>query len=74
MNNTDAKNTQVGGSHYKDMAIKPRDYIKANNIGWDEGNAIKYISRWRSKNGIQDLEKAIHYLQMVIDEEKENNN
>jgi hypothetical protein len=67
-----AATTQVGGNHYKDMPIPPREYIKANNIGWDEGNAIKYISRWREKNGIQDLEKAIHYIQLLIEEETNN--
>jgi hypothetical protein len=58
---------QVGGSHYKDMAITPRDYILANNIEWDAGNVIKYVSRYKNKNGLQDLEKAKHYLEMLIE-------
>lgn len=58
--------TQVGGSHYKDMKIQPLDYISANNLGFLEGNAIKYITRYKSKGGIQDIEKAIHYLQLLI--------
>lgn len=60
---------QVGGSHYKTMKITPREFIKANNIGWDEGNAIKYICRWKTKNGIEDLDKAIHYLNLLREEQ-----
>lgn len=64
--------TQVGGNHYKSKAIQPVEYIHANNIGYFEGNVIKYVTRWRDKNGIQDLEKAIHYLELLIDLEKAN--
>lgn len=67
---------QVGGEHYKVKAIEPWDYIIANNIGYLEGNIIKYISRWKDKNGLQDLEKARHYLDKLIEtsyqEEKDN--
>ena len=59
--------TQVGGSHYKDMAIQPIDFIHANDLGYMEGCAIKYICRHGKKNGKQDLEKAIHYLQLLIE-------
>jgi hypothetical protein len=59
--------TQVGGSHYKEMNIQPIEYIMKNNIGFIEGNAIKYISRWRSKGGVEDLKKARHYLDMLIE-------
>lgn len=62
--------TQVGGSHYTDMAIQPATYILANNLGWAEGDAIAYISRWRSKNGVEDLKKAQHMLQMLIESEE----
>lgn len=58
---------QEGGSHYKDMRIQPVEYIHANNIPFIEGNVIKYVSRWRNKNGIQDLKKAMHFLQLLID-------
>lgn len=58
---------QVGGAHYKDLAIQPIDFIMANNLGYCEANAIKYICRHHKKNGKQDLEKAIHYLQMLIE-------
>lgn len=57
---------QISGSHYKDMPIQPVEYIHANAIGYFEGNVIKYISRWRKKNGIADLEKAKHYIELLI--------
>ena len=66
------KNTQVGGSHYKDMKIQPIDFIVGNNLGYIEGNIIKYISRYKAKNGLQDLEKAKHYLEMLIENEGSN--
>ena len=62
-----ARDRQVGGSHY-DYAIQPIDFIMKNNIPFAEGNIIKYVVRHRDKNGKQDLEKAIHYLQMLIEE------
>ena len=58
--------TQVGGTHYKNFAIQPAEFIMANNIPWAEGNAIKYIVRHKSKNGREDLEKAKHYIDMII--------
>jgi len=57
---------QVGGTHYKDMSIQPVEYIHANAMGYLEGNVIKYISRWRKKNGMADLEKARHYIDLLI--------
>jgi hypothetical protein len=57
---------QVGGDHYKSLKIQPVEYIHANGIGYFEGNVIKYVSRWRSKNGIKDLEKARHYIDLLI--------
>lgn len=67
-----ALETQIGGNHYKDKAIQPVEYIHANNIGYFEGNIIKYVTRWKDKNGIQDLKKAIHYLELLIDLENKN--
>lgn len=64
---------QVGGSHYRDMEIQPIEYILKNKIGFSEGNVIKYVSRWRSKGGIQDLEKAVQTLQQLISHEKSKN-
>lgn len=59
---------QIGGSHYRDLPMQPIDFILANNIPFCEGNAIKYICRHRVKGGVQDIEKAIHYLEMVRDD------
>ena len=59
-------NVQVGGNHYKDFAIQPTEYIFMNDIPFIEGNIIKYISRWRTKNGIEDLRKVIHYVELLI--------
>ena len=58
---------QEGGNHYKGMAIQPVEYIYKNGIGYLEGNVIKYISRWKSKNGVEDLEKAKHYIDLLIE-------
>jgi hypothetical protein len=58
---------QIGGSHYKDSKIQPIEYILENNIGYIEGNVIKYVSRWKQKNGVQDLKKARHYLDLLIE-------
>jgi len=57
---------QVGGGHYKGLAIQPITYIFANGLGFAEGNVIKYVTRWRAKNGIEDLKKAQHYLELLI--------
>lgn len=65
-----AKDQQVGGDHYKSMAIQPFEYIVANGLGFLEGNVIKYVSRYKSKGGVADLEKAIHSLQLLIEEMK----
>ena len=58
---------QVGGDHYRGKAIQPIIYIHANNLGFCEGNVVKYITRWREKNGIADLEKAKHYIELLIE-------
>jgi hypothetical protein len=62
-----AKNEQIGGSHYKDMSIQPIEYILANGLGYCEGNVIKYVSRYKFKNGVEDLKKARHYLDLLIE-------
>ncbi len=61
-------NRQVGGSHYKDMPIQPSLYIRANKLGWFEGNIVKYISRHAMKGGRQDVEKVIHYAELLLEE------
>lgn len=63
---------QVSGNHYKDLPIQPVEYIYANALGYFEGNVIKYVSRWRKKNGIADLEKAKHYIELLIELEQRN--
>jgi hypothetical protein len=65
--NAIANSLQVGGSHYKDKAIQPWDYIASNNLGYLEGNVVKYVSRWREKGGLEDLKKAQHYLTKLIE-------
>jgi hypothetical protein len=62
-----ALESQVAGGHYKDMKIQVVEFIHANGIGYLEGNAIKYLCRWRKKNGIEDLKKAQHYIQLLIE-------
>jgi hypothetical protein len=66
---TSALQTQIGGSHYTNMAIQPIEYILANTIPFPEGNVIKYVSRWRNKGGVKDLEKAVHHLKLLIEHE-----
>ena len=56
---------QVGGSHYKDCAIEPIEYIMANNLGYCEGNIVKYITRHAAKGGVDDIEKVIHYCELL---------
>jgi hypothetical protein len=63
---------QVGGSHYRDKGIQPIIYIHANDLGFCEGNVVKYVTRWRDKNGVADLRKAIHYLELLIELEGKN--
>lgn len=58
---------QIGGSHYSSMAIQPAEFIHRNGLGFLEGNIIKYVVRHKSKNGVEDLKKARHYLDMLID-------
>ena len=62
-----ALDRQVAGNHYKDLPIQPVEYIHANAMGYLEGNVVKYVSRWRKKNGIADLEKAKHYIELLIE-------
>lgn len=65
-----ALDTQVGGSHYKDMAIQPMTYSMVNGLDACQHTIIKYVSRFRQKNGIEDLEKAKHCLDLLIEFEK----
>jgi hypothetical protein len=67
----DSTSNQVGGNHYKDCKIQPTEFIHANNIPFIEGNIIKYVIRHRNKNGIEDLKKAKHYIDLLIQFEYE---
>lgn len=61
---------QEGGDHYKTLKIQPIEYIHANGIPFAEGSVIKYVTRWRAKNGIADLKKARHFLDLLIELEE----
>ena len=62
-----AYDKQVGGSHYKKMKIQPSKFVIENELLFPEGNVIKYICRHRYKNGKEDLEKAVHFIEMIIE-------
>ena len=62
-----ANDIQIAGDHYKAKAVQPWDYIASNNLGYFEGNIVKYVSRWKNKGGIEDLRKARHYLDKLIE-------
>jgi hypothetical protein len=57
---------QVGGKHYKTFRIQPYEFISKNNLSFFQGNVVKYVCRYKDKNGIQDLEKIIHYCELEI--------
>ena len=60
-------------NHYKDKKIEPITYIQQNQSSFEEGNVVKYITRWRQKGGIQDLRKAKQYIDYLISYEKDKN-
>ena len=62
-----ASEKQIGGSHYKDCAIQPVDYIVENKLDFLEGNVVKYITRHKTKNGIEDIRKVIHYAELILE-------
>ena len=64
-----AHKKQVGGDHYKRMAIQPSHYIVRNKLGWYEGNIVKYITRHSIKGGKQDIEKVIHYDELLLEDQ-----
>ena len=63
----DSLDEQVDGNHYKKMKIQPAYFINENRLEFAEGNAIKYICRHKSKGKSKDIEKAIHYLEMILE-------
>jgi len=64
-----ALDKQISGNHYKDCKIQPIEYIQANGLSYLEGNVIKYTTRHSKKNGKADIEKAIHYLELILEME-----
>ena len=64
---------QIGGSHYRKMKIQPSTFINENKLLFAEGNAIKYIIRHRDKGKKQDILKAIHFLEMIIERDYNEN-
>ena len=64
---------QVGGSHYKSFRIQPYEFISKNNLSFFQGNVVKYVCRYLSKNKIEDLQKIIHYCELEILKLKDDN-
>ena len=62
-----ALSSQEGGSHYTGGSIQPIEYIHANKLDFFEGNVVKYVTRHKSKGGAEDIRKAIHYLEMLLE-------
>lgn len=62
---------QTGGNHYKHLAIQPVEYIHRNGLGFIEGSVVKYVTRWRNKNGVEDLKKARHFIDLLIEMESQ---
>jgi hypothetical protein len=62
-----ANDKQIAGSHYKDLKVQVWDFIVQNNIPYLEGNIIKYVTRWKDKGGVADLQKARHYLEKLLE-------
>ena len=68
---TKATDKQVGGDHYKTLKIQPTEYIVANDLSWCEGNIVKYATRHKMKGGRKDIEKVIHYAELLLELEYE---
>ncbi len=67
-----ASSIQIGGDHYKNLHIQPFEYVMTNDLNFMQGSAIKYITRYKDKGGIEDLKKAIHTLELLIEFETKN--
>ena len=63
---------QIGGTHYRKMKIQPSKFVIENELLFPEGSVIKYICRHRFKNGKEDLEKAVHFIEMIIERDYKN--
>lgn len=64
-----ATDEQIGGNHYVGYPIQPVEFLHSNRVGFIEGSIIKYVLRFRDKNGLEDLRKACHYLALLIEQE-----
>jgi hypothetical protein len=67
--NLKAFDIQIGGDHYKHYAIQPLQFIEANKLSFAEGCVVKYLMRYKDKGGIEDLKKAKHYIELIIENE-----
>lgn len=67
LDGTNALNKQIGGDHYKNMAIQPVEFCMKNSLNFCVSSAIKYLCRYKNKNGKQDLEKARHFIDLLIE-------
>jgi len=65
-----ASEVQYGGSHYKNLKIQPMKYSLENNLNYAQANTVKYVTRYKDKNGIEDLKKAIHCIELLIEFEE----
>ena len=68
INERPTKEEQVGGNHYKQLKIQPIEFIIVNNLNFCEGNVVKYICRYKNKNGVEDLKKAKQYINFLIED------
>ena len=73
-NTTVPTSKQIGGKHYKGCKIQPIEYIQANKLSYEQGNVVKYITRYKEKGGVEDLRKAIHYIELIIGGMKDGDN
>lgn len=64
----DALKHQIGGEHYHKRSIQPIEFVLANRLGFCEGSIVKYVTRWQDKGGVEDLKKARHYLDFLIED------
>jgi len=71
LENAFPQDKQIGGSHYKDFPIQPYEFISKNDLSFFQGNVVKYVCRYLNKNGIQDIEKIIHYCELEIKKMKD---
>lgn len=63
-----ALDTQVGGGHYKTLKVQPVELIMSNHLGYCEGAVVKYLTRWRDKGGLEDVRKAAHFVQILLED------